>query len=205
MCWLPYWIWFVFSYVSHEGAKERKTNEKKREGYDTTVMIRSVALRGFDQQLAKKITDYMNFKGTKFVNGLPESIEKVGENEYKVTWKAHSGGTETMLVNTILAATGRHPVTNSLQLHNLPSLQIDPLTHKLIVNEREETSLPNIYCVGDCAFVSPLPFPFPFPFPFPLLSPLFLFLVPPSIYLYPLPPSLSPFPLFLRLVPISFF
>jgi thioredoxin reductase (NADPH) len=39
-------------------------------GYDTTVMVRSILLRGFDQQLATMIGQYMECHGIKYVIGL---------------------------------------------------------------------------------------------------------------------------------------
>lgn len=46
-------------------------------GYDTTVMVRSILLRGFDQEIAEKIGKYMEDRGTKFIRGsIPDMIEK---------------------------------------------------------------------------------------------------------------------------------
>ncbi len=39
-------------------------------GYDTTVMVRSILLRGFDQQLATMIGQYMECHGIKYVIAL---------------------------------------------------------------------------------------------------------------------------------------
>lgn len=36
-------------------------------GYDATVLVRSVVLRGFDQQMANIITESMQQKGVKFL------------------------------------------------------------------------------------------------------------------------------------------
>lgn len=36
-------------------------------GLNVTVMVRSILLRGFDQQMAEKIGDYMEVEGVKFV------------------------------------------------------------------------------------------------------------------------------------------
>ena len=44
-------------------------------GFDVTVMVRSILLRGFDQQIANKIGDYMASAGVKFIRGaVPLSI-----------------------------------------------------------------------------------------------------------------------------------
>eukprot|EP01126_Amoeba_proteus_P066770 TRINITY_DN9727_c0_g1_i2.p1 TRINITY_DN9727_c0_g1~~TRINITY_DN9727_c0_g1_i2.p1 ORF type:complete len:283 (+),score=58.70 TRINITY_DN9727_c0_g1_i2:77-925(+) len=48
-------------------------------GFDTTVMVRSIVLRGFDQQMATLVKEYMERSGVKFVQGVPSSIEKRGE------------------------------------------------------------------------------------------------------------------------------
>lgn len=46
-------------------------------GYDTTVMVRSILLRGFDQDMANRIGTYMENHGTKFIRGtVPTKLEK---------------------------------------------------------------------------------------------------------------------------------
>ena len=53
--------------------------------YDTTVMMRSIPLRGFDQQCAEQICDYMQENGTKFIRGaIPASIDKAESGKIKV-------------------------------------------------------------------------------------------------------------------------
>lgn len=36
-------------------------------GIDVTIMVRSILLRGFDQEIANKIGDYMGAQGTRFI------------------------------------------------------------------------------------------------------------------------------------------
>lgn len=56
-------------------------------GYDTTVMVRSILLRGFDQDIAEKIGQYMSEKGMKFIRpSVPENIELVEDGKKRVTW-----------------------------------------------------------------------------------------------------------------------
>ena len=50
-------------------------------GYDTTVMVRSILLRGFDQECAGMIEDYMREEGTKF-------IKKVSRRRCFLHWPA---------------------------------------------------------------------------------------------------------------------
>ena len=46
-------------------------------GYDTTVMVRSIFLRGFDQDMANRIGTYMENHGTKFIRGaIPTRLDK---------------------------------------------------------------------------------------------------------------------------------
>jgi thioredoxin reductase (NADPH) len=46
-------------------------------GYDTTVMVRSILLRGFDQDMANRIGDYMEGYHTKFIKeAVPSKLEK---------------------------------------------------------------------------------------------------------------------------------
>ena len=47
-------------------------------GYDTTVMVRSILLRGFDQDMANRIATYMENHDTKFIRGAtPSKLEKL--------------------------------------------------------------------------------------------------------------------------------
>jgi len=46
-------------------------------GYDTQVMVRSIFLRGFDQQMADRIAKHMGEYHTKFIrNATPSKLEK---------------------------------------------------------------------------------------------------------------------------------
>ena len=45
-------------------------------GIDVTIMVRSILLRGFDQQIANKIGNYMAAQGVKFIStAVPLSIK----------------------------------------------------------------------------------------------------------------------------------
>ena len=49
-------------------------------GFDTTVMVRSILLRGFDQQMAKLVGKYMENHSIKFKRGfVPTKIELIEE------------------------------------------------------------------------------------------------------------------------------
>jgi thioredoxin reductase (NADPH) len=50
-------------------------------GFDTTVMVRSILLRGFDQDMANLIGEHMELYHTKFIKGAtPSKLEKPDPN-----------------------------------------------------------------------------------------------------------------------------
>jgi len=120
-------------------------------GFDTTVMVRSIFLRGFDQQMAGKIADYMEKTGTKFLRGfVPVKAEKTAEGKIKVTYKPKDG-TElaSVEVDTLLMAIGRVPETKWLNVDKL-GFKFDRIG-KILTATNEQTTVPNIYCIGDAA------------------------------------------------------
>lgn len=54
-------------------------------GFDVTIMVRSILLRGFDQEIADKIESYMDKIGVKFIkNAVPSNIEETSDGKRKV-------------------------------------------------------------------------------------------------------------------------
>lgn len=119
-------------------------------GLDTTVMVRSIALRGFDQQMAGLVTDYMEAYGTKFAwKCVPKRVDKLSSGALQVTWTNTQTGTEQKdTYDSLLWAVGRAPETKALGLDKL-GVQLNKETGKLIVGADESTSVPNIYAFGD--------------------------------------------------------
>ncbi|KAM6111828.1 thioredoxin reductase 2, mitochondrial isoform 2-T2 [Pterocles gutturalis] len=119
-------------------------------GLDTTVMMRSIPLRGFDQQMATLVTDYMESYGTKFLKRcFPTKVEKLESNRLQVTWKNTDLGTEeTESFDTVMWAVGRAPDTKTLNLETV-GVKTNSETGKIIVDASEATSVPHIYAVGD--------------------------------------------------------
>eukprot|EP00469_Lotharella_globosa_P000128 CAMPEP_0167805518 /NCGR_PEP_ID=MMETSP0111_2-20121227/21226_1 /TAXON_ID=91324 /ORGANISM="Lotharella globosa, Strain CCCM811" /LENGTH=746 /DNA_ID=CAMNT_0007702687 /DNA_START=63 /DNA_END=2303 /DNA_ORIENTATION=- len=120
-------------------------------GYDTTVMVRSIFLRGFDQQMANMIGDYMGKTGTKFLKGfVPTKCEKMEDGKLKVFYEPKNGGKEeTIVVDTLLLAIGRVPETKWLNIDKL-GMKLDK-GGKILTATNEQTSVPNIYAIGDVA------------------------------------------------------
>ncbi len=121
-------------------------------GYETTVMVRSILLRGFDQDMSGRIGEYMQKHGTRFIySAVPISFTKNQENgqivcEYKDLDFQENFKEE---FDTVLLAIGRTPETKAMGLESL-GVKISK-SGKIIVDEFEKSSVENIYSIGDCA------------------------------------------------------
>mmetsp|Transcript_17325 Transcript_17325/g.27007 ORF Transcript_17325/g.27007 Transcript_17325/m.27007 type:complete len:609 (+) Transcript_17325:91-1917(+) len=114
-------------------------------GYDTTVAVRSILLRGFDRECAEKIGTYMEDNGVKFRNGVvPKKLEKVeGSESIRVTFSDDSQDE----YDTVLVAIGRSADT---ELLGLDKVGIVPNSKNgKIPTKFEQTVCPNIYAIGD--------------------------------------------------------
>lgn len=120
-------------------------------GFDTSCMVRSILLRGFDQQMAEKAGDYMMKQKVKFIRkSVPTKIELISETpkRIKVYYKNSETGTEgTEEFNTVLFAIGRDPDTKGLGLDKAGVIT-NKWTGK-IPTVYEQTNVPHIYAIGD--------------------------------------------------------
>lgn len=56
-------------------------------GYDATIMVRSIVLRGFDQQMANIVAEEMSDRGVHFIyQAKPKAIEKQADGRLLVHW-----------------------------------------------------------------------------------------------------------------------
>lgn len=122
-------------------------------GFDVTVLVRSILLRGFDQDIAEKIGTNLEEDGIELIRpSVPVSIQQLEEGtpaKLRLTYTLlESGETQDIDCNTVLFAIGRDPCTRTIGLENT-GVEIDNKTGKVIVNEKEETTVPHIYAVGD--------------------------------------------------------
>jgi len=123
-------------------------------GYDTSVMARSIFLRGFDQEIAEHIAGYMERQGVKMVRRCsPKKFEKVkdesGADKIKVTYTNSDFGFDVeMLFDTVIVATGRRADTVNLGLE-AAGVEFDGKIGKIPVNEFEQTNVANIFAIGD--------------------------------------------------------
>ncbi|KAL1273405.1 hypothetical protein QQF64_029267 [Cirrhinus molitorella] len=122
-------------------------------GLDVTVMVRSILLRGFDQDMANRAGDYMETHGVKFLRKfVPTKIEQLEAGtpgRIKVTAKS----TESDEIiegeyNTVLIAVGRDACTGKIGLDKA-GVKVNVKNGKIPVNDEEQTNIPHIYAIGD--------------------------------------------------------
>lgn len=121
-------------------------------GYNVTVMVRSVLLRGFDQDMAKRVGSYMAAHGTDFLHACtPTCISRTSDStgQLLVEWTNARGEQESDVFDTVLCATGRRPSTQHLRLENA-GVEYNPMTGKLVTDTASEaTNVPSIFAIGD--------------------------------------------------------
>jgi thioredoxin/glutathione reductase (selenoprotein) len=126
-------------------------------GNDVSVMVRSIVLRGFDQDMAERIRKHMIEKGVKFLSGVPTKFEQLKERtdtqpgRVKVHYQIanEKGATEivTEEYDTVLLAIGRDAKTQDL---GLDKIGVDLAKNGKVIGRREQSrSLPYVYGIGD--------------------------------------------------------
>ena len=105
-------------------------------------------LPGMDSEIAEKFMKILQKQGIKFKLGHSVETAKTVNNKVKLTIKdVINGNIEKLESDVVLVAVGRKPNTNGLGLKEL-GLEIDK--HGFInTNSNFETSVPNIYAIGD--------------------------------------------------------
>nr|AAK93067.1 GM14215p [Drosophila melanogaster] len=123
-------------------------------GYEPTVMVRSIVLRGFDQQMAELVAASMEERGIPFLRKtVPLSVEKQDDGKLLVKYKNVETGEESEDVyDTVLWAIGRKGLVDDL---NLPNAGVTVQKDKIPVDSQEATNVANIYAVGDIIYGKP--------------------------------------------------
>ena len=117
-------------------------------GRPTTVLMRSIPLRGYDQDMAAKVATFMEeVSCVEFVRGVvPSRIELNPENGRRVVyWNSPTGEEVSREFDTVLFAIGRTPETAGM---NLP-VAMDERSKKVIVDKAHRTDWPFIFALGD--------------------------------------------------------
>uniref|UniRef100_A0A6Q2XCP2 thioredoxin-disulfide reductase (NADPH) n=1 Tax=Esox lucius TaxID=8010 RepID=A0A6Q2XCP2_ESOLU len=102
-------------------------------GLDVTVMVRSILLRGFDQDMANRAGEHMEEHGVKFLRKYVPSYSdvfnrRIGDDP---TWRL-----------------GRDACTGKIGLDQA-GVKVNPKNGKIPVNDEEQTNVPHIYAIGD--------------------------------------------------------
>lgn len=123
-------------------------------GYDTTLMVRSIVLRGFDQQMAQIVAEAMETRGVHFIHqAKPKKLEKQADGRLLVDWVDKDGQVHQDVYDTVLFAIGRKPLTEELKPENA-GIKVVGDTGKIDVID-EQTNIPHIYAVGDVLHKKP--------------------------------------------------
>lgn len=115
-------------------------------GSDVTQIIRNdLILRGFDDDLRSGIQEGMQQHGIRMLRITdPPTVEKTPEGLKVMVGGKHQ---ETVVVDVILAATGRQPNLKNLGLENA-GVEIND--GAIAVDKYSQTSQEHIFAVGDC-------------------------------------------------------
>ncbi|TKR67995.1 hypothetical protein L596_024052 [Steinernema carpocapsae] len=126
-------------------------------GLDVTVMVRSILLRGFDQDIAERIRKHMKEKGIKFESGVPTKFEQIEAPTDEKPGRVKVYGERTLEngekeeyveeYNTVLMAIGRDAVTEDC------GFEVVGVKHsksgKVIGRHEQSESTPYVYAIGD--------------------------------------------------------
>lgn len=119
-----------------------------RLGTKVTLLQRSAqVLSKQTAEVAEELTSHLRNEGLEIYTGL--NFIEVSENNEKISVVAeHEGGRKVFEAQKKLVSTGIKPNTNKLGLQNI-GLELDEGGH-ILVNDKMETNLQNIYAAGDC-------------------------------------------------------
>jgi thioredoxin reductase (NADPH) len=119
------------------------------------VLVRSILLRGFDQDMAERIQKYMDELGTEFIRpGTVKEIKKLENGKLSDTFKDSKTGEDLFngnarVFDTVLAAIGRDIECEILNCENA-GVKLNKWG-KVITNESDQSNVPHIFSIGDCA------------------------------------------------------
>uniref|UniRef100_A0A7M4FJD8 thioredoxin-disulfide reductase (NADPH) n=1 Tax=Crocodylus porosus TaxID=8502 RepID=A0A7M4FJD8_CROPO len=122
-------------------------------GLDVSVMVRSILLRGFDQEMAERAGAHMETHGVKFIRKfVPIQIERLEEGmpgRLKVVARSTEGSDIFEgEYNTVLIAIGRDACTRNIGLDKI-GVRINEKNGKIPVSDEEQTNVPYVYAIGD--------------------------------------------------------
>ena len=132
-------------------------------GFDVTVLLRSVPLRGFDRECAERVLASVEAEGATIVRGAePVDAEATADGRTAVRWSLQPASTAPAtaptaaqpkhVFDTVLVATGRDTECAALHLEAV-GLSTDP--HGKLPTTFETSAVDFIHAVGDMASEAP--------------------------------------------------
>uniref|UniRef100_UPI003AB0C833 thioredoxin reductase 1, cytoplasmic-like n=1 Tax=Centroberyx gerrardi TaxID=166262 RepID=UPI003AB0C833 len=120
-------------------------------GLPVTVLVQPELLPGFDQKMAQKIENHMLVHGVSFVYqqslSKVEQVEACSSGRLRVTFVSKEGQTKQEEFDTVLLAVGRKACTGGIGLERV-GVKCSQDTGRILVNERDQTSVDHVYAVG---------------------------------------------------------
>ncbi|CAF1593542.1 unnamed protein product [Rotaria sp. Silwood1] len=127
-------------------------------GREVHIFVRSILLRGFDQQMANRIGDFMSSIGIHFHHQtIPTRLECLEEGKpgklrlhYRQTLESGEIYRYYEDCNTVLFAIGREACTQDLNLNQI-GININKINGFKIKTKHEQSiNCPWLYAIGDC-------------------------------------------------------
>lgn len=112
-------------------------------GSETTLVVRSRLLRGFDHDLGTQLDQAMEEQGVKRAYGV--NIVRIEKTARGLVAHLDDGG--TLEADSIMYATGRSPNTRGMGLEEV-GVKLGP-GGEILVDEYSRTSVDNVYAIGD--------------------------------------------------------
>lgn len=122
------------------------------QGYDVTVAVRSILLRGFDRQCSEQIGEVMERQGIRFLNPVVVKKMEKPDPEGKITVTLINRNTQEEIVeeyDTVLFAIGRYALTDQL---NVDKIGLEMKKGKILVDDQEQTNVDNVFAIGDVVY-----------------------------------------------------
>ncbi len=121
-------------------------------GLPVDILVRSILLRGFDQDMAERIGTYMTEEEKIVLHRrcVPTKLEKLDSGQIQVTWTDASGEAPrdvSEIYDTVFNATGRYADLSALGLDSA-GVKLSPKSGKILA-VNEQTNVPHIYAIGD--------------------------------------------------------
>ncbi|MFC1955193.1 FAD-dependent oxidoreductase, partial [Chloroflexota bacterium] len=112
----------------------------------TIVKRRPLRLEPVDEEIGRRFAQLLPKQGIDVIIGAPVKAIRESEEGLRVVWDTPEGEEKGVDGQMVLMATGRNPYTEGLGVKDLGLKMNGPA---VVVNERLETSIEDIYAIGD--------------------------------------------------------